>query len=253
MIRGRLSRSTLLALLPGVLPVVWSAPLAGQERGLLFGIVVDDRSDAPIAGAKVRIVGGDAEAATDAHGMFVLAELPVGRVHLRAEKPGYSTVVEQVGVGTTALVDLEIRLVPTVVFLRELSVTAGRTRKGTAYSVTEVSTEGGTGASALDLLAAQVPGLRVAAGRGVLGQDATVGIRGVGTINGSGAPLIYLDGIRISDHVTNAVPSGVNALSVLAQIPAAEVRRIFVLRGAASAMYPDAADGVIVIETSRGR
>lgn len=252
MIRARLPRNTLLALSLGALFLVSSAPASAQARGILFGVVVDDRSDGPVTGAKVEVVGGSRQAETDDHGRFVLQDLPLGLAHLRVEQAGYSTVVEQIDLDASALVDIEVRLVPLVVFLRELSVTAQRGPKPTGYLVSEVIPAGGSDRSALDLLAAQVPGVRVAAGRGVAGQDATIGIRGVGTLTGSNAPIIYLDGIRIADHVTKAVPNGVSALSVLAQIPAREIARILVLRGPAAAMYPDAATGVIMIETVRG-
>ena len=102
-------------------------------------------------------------------------------------------------------------------------------------------------------LAANVPGVRVAVNRGVAGTSADVAIRGTGSFQQRRGPAIYLDGILISEYVTAANPQGVSALSVLSQIPARDVERIFVLRGPSTSAQYSQADGIIVIETIRGR
>jgi TonB-dependent starch-binding outer membrane protein SusC len=247
-----LLRTVLAALALSVLPLASPAGAAAQARGVVFGMVVDDSDGMPVPGAEIAILGSDAKARADDLGMFVLPDLPAGPLQLRIEKPGYGKVTDQIEVPAGGLADLEVRLLPMAIALRELLVTGKRLRKA-GYSVTELSAARDADETAADLLAANVPGVRVAVNRGVAGTSADVAIRGTGTFQPRMGPAIYLDGILISESVTRSNPQGVGALSVLSQIPAREVERIFVLRGpSTSAQYPQA-DGVIVIETVRGR
>jgi hypothetical protein len=246
-----LARTLILALSLGALWLGPPAHAAAQSRGVLFGMVVDDSDDRPVVGAEVVLVGSDVKVRADDLGMFVLPDLPVGVHNLRIEKPGYSKVVDQVEIPEGGLADLEVRLVPLAIALRELFVTGQRVRK-TGYSVIELTADRLTDKTAADLLAANVPGVRMSADRGVAGTSAEIGIRGTGTFGQRRAPAIYLDGILISEYVTPANPQGVSALSVLAQIPASQVERIFVLRGPSTSAQYSQADGVIVIETVRG-
>ena len=247
-----LLRTLLAAVALGALSLASPTASAAQARGVVFGMVVDESDGLPVAGAEIVVVGSDARAKADDLGMFVLPDLPAGTLQVRIEKPGYSKVTDQIEVPAGGLTDLEVRLLPMAIALRELLVTGERLRK-TGYSVTELSADPDSDKTAADLLAVNVPGVRVAVNRGVAGTSGDVSIRGTGTFQPRMGPAIYLDGILISESVTRANPQGVSALSVLSQIPAREVERIFVLRGpSTSAQYPQA-DGVIVIETVRGR
>jgi hypothetical protein len=247
-----LLRTLVLAL--SLLGPFLATPISGtaQSRGVLFGLVVDDANDAPVVGAEIEVVGTKVRAKADELGMFVLSDLPAGPQNIRIEKDGYSKVVDRVEISAGGLTDLQVRLLPLAIALEELFVTGQRVRR-TGYSVTELKTDSDSDKTAADLLAANVPGVRVAVNRGIAGSSADVAIRGRGTFTARGTPVIYLDGIVISEFVTPNNPGGVNALSVLSQIPAREVERIYVLKGpSAGVQYPQA-DGAIIIETIRGR
>jgi hypothetical protein len=247
-----ISRTKLVALSLGALLLALPLQAAAQQRGVLFGMVVDDSDDSPVVGAQVVLVGTDITAKADDLGMFVIPDLPVGVHNLRVEKDGYSRVVDQVAIPAGGLTDLQVRLLPMAIALRELLVTSERVRK-TGYSVAEVKTAGSADETAADLLAANVPGVRMAVNRGVAGTSAEISVRGTGSFTQRRSPAIYLDGILISEYVTPSDPRGVNALSVLAQIPASQVQRIYVLRGPSTSAQYSQADGVIVIETVRGQ
>lgn len=241
-----------LAPLLGVLLLAVAAPLGAQtqSRGALFGYIVDDRDGSPVVGAEVRVVGTDTKAAADSSGSFLFPDLPAGPVQLRIQEPGYSTSVEQIDISADALEALEVRLIPVSVMLNELVVTAKRRADGQGSSVAEVRPNQGTDLTAADLLA-RVPNFRISPDRGSLGKPGVVSIRGSATIVGPRAPAIYLDGIRISEFTGAASGTGIAALTVLNQIPARDVVRIRVLRGAsAEARYGDSSNGVIVIETN---
>ena len=243
---------TVLTLALMVLALAHPRPSAAQGRGVLFGMVVDHTDETPIVGAEIVLVGSDIKVKADPLGMFVLPDLPEGVHQVRVEKPGYSKVVDQVEIPPGGLTDLQVRLVPLAIALRELFVTGERVRK-TGYSVTELATDRNENKTAADLLAENVPGVGMAVNRGIAGTSAEVTVRGPGSFGPRRPPAIYLDGILVSEYVTKGDPRGVNALSVLSQIPASEVQRIFVLRGASTSAQYGQADGVIVIETVRGR
>src|SRR5689334_17562094 len=86
-----------LPVLLGLLPLGPIA-VAGQNRGTVVGIVVDQVSGEPVVDADVTVMRRRTSARTDVDGMFVLSGLPVGTVQVSVERPGYSSSVEQVEV-----------------------------------------------------------------------------------------------------------------------------------------------------------
>ncbi|MSR36425.1 MAG: hypothetical protein EXR95_07250 [Gemmatimonadetes bacterium] len=227
------------------------AALAAQDRGSLSGIVRDVLDGTPVRGAEVAILGTHLKAKTSASGAFDFSSAPVGLLNVRVELGGYISLVEQVALAAAEPGTMEVRLLPIAVVLQEFFVN-GRRGSSTGYSITEVDVKLDAYRTAADVLAANFPGLQMNGNRGV-GTGTSVRIRGTGTLTQSAAPAIYLDGVPILDHVTPNTPNGVSALSVLSQISANEVASIRVLRGPSTAVqYPDASNGVILIETLRG-
>ena len=93
----------------------------------------------------------------------------------------------------------------------------------------------------LNTLNGTTPGLRLTSAGGQPGADATITIRGIGSINGNTDPLIVMDGMIYSGN--------------LATIPTGDIDQITVLKDAAStALYGSrAANGVIMITTKQGK
>lgn len=84
------------------------------DAGVIRGTVRVQGSLEPIASATVRIPELDREALTDAHGYFVLSDVPAGRWRVEASALGHRTTgltVETAGVGTIRL-DFELELRP---------------------------------------------------------------------------------------------------------------------------------------------
>ena len=86
-------------------PVRFPAP-AGRIQGH-----VRDGAGAPIAGARVTVVGTALSSLTDSGGAYRLDVVPVGRITLRAVRAGYQTqeAPALVRAGATATVDLTLR------------------------------------------------------------------------------------------------------------------------------------------------
>lgn len=208
---------------------------AAQESAPLQGIVADEQTGQPIASALVTVVGTQLETRTDADGIFELPGVPLGRAFLRVQAAGHPTIVDEVEVTHEQLLFVPL-LVPSPGVLAELLVIGRRAEP-----------KGGLMArSAADLVALQIPGM---SGLSTLEDrplsPTRLGLRGRGTFNLSGEPAIVLDGVRISGGVGNA-------MSVLRQVPAGDVKSIRVLKGPSSAFLYGSADGVIIIETGPG-
>lgn len=224
-----------------------AAPVAGQDAGILAGLVVDDATGRPIAGARVSLPELGLLTATSGTGQFQLETVPVGYVTVRFEAPGYVSVTEELNL--SAVEFFQVRLLGLAAALDEIVVIAGGALGGDRTSRIDVRDDEPESTSVMDLLADQIPGLTVLRGGGNIGGGgAAVTIRGVGTLQGNTAPDVYLDGIRLDSRDT-----GEHAMHILDRIPASEVARIRVLKGAAAtSAFPFSANGVIVIETHRG-
>ena len=232
-------------------PAVATVPaLEAQARAALGGTVRDDVDGAPIGGATVSLATGGAQVVTSDDGFFILPDLLPGPVTFRVEAPGYSSVVEQLDLGSTVLDIIEIRLPRMAFVLRELLVHVGANRPPQEKEVRSSERF----ITALDFLANSVPGVTVLSGQGGVGQGSGIRIRGAGSFLGSNYPRVYLDGVLIDYQGPEAAPTGSGSvLNVLESIPASSVVRIRVLSGpAATTQFPFAADGVILVETRKG-
>lgn len=229
--------------------------LEAQDRGSLVGSVADEVTGEPLPGAVVSVASGDdARAEADADGQFVLPDLPVGDVSIRAEHPGYSAVVEQVEISASDVVFLRVQLPRVEAVLDELLVRGERERP-LSQRLDDVGVLDDESRTAADLLAQDVPGVHVSWGDGAVGSGATIRIRGISSFVGPHDPIVLLDGIRIDDRGGSPSPgTGIQeALHALETIPAEAVANIRVMKGAsAAAQYADAANGVILVETRRG-
>ncbi|HZD06267.1 MAG TPA: carboxypeptidase-like regulatory domain-containing protein, partial [Longimicrobiales bacterium] len=122
----------LLALLVAAAP---ARALGRQDtttvRPLVRGTVLDEQSGRPVAGAVVRLLGGDGatlrSAASDRAGRFSLEGPSPGVYGLRAERIGYAPRdVASLALTVADTVDLELRLTPTPLLLDTIRVSTAR-------------------------------------------------------------------------------------------------------------------------------
>lgn len=203
---------------------------------------VTDKQGLPLPGVSVKIPGALRGTSTNADGRF---SLPV---------PDETSVLEFSFVGfTTRTVPVKGRTEVSISLnednrtLEEVTVTGytnySRSQSANAASVvTAGKIEQVPMASIDQVLQGRVPGMTVMSGTGQPGSSAMVTIRGVGSINGSTAPLYVMDGIPIEpDYFQTINPEDVESVTVLKD---ASAKALYGSRGS---------NGVIVITTKKGK
>ena len=232
-------------------------PLAAQ--GTVAGRVTAQGTDAPLADARIILIGTTISASTGADGKFTLRNVPAGTAQLQVLRVGFQSQKKSVAVTTGASATVDFVLPVAVAQLEEVVTTAtGQQRRVELGNA--VSTLGDVGknveqrqiSSVSDMLTAKAPGVVVLPGS-TLGGEPTVRVRGVSSISLSNAPIWYVDGVRYSAGATN---SGTDTnFSLLNSLNPEEIEDIEIVKGpSAATLYgTDAANGVVVITTKKGR
>jgi hypothetical protein len=237
----RVGMCALLAALAGA-----AEPVASQETGSVMGRVLNQGNLNPVSGALVGLMEFTHHwTRTDAEGWFRLLNVPTGDVVVRVEREGYITFVETIKIAPMEESLIHFHLHRLSAMMDQLLVEVPRRdRRGRGHSEALISGTGASQRTAADLLLTGVPGLTAHQPQGGVGVGVSIRLRGVNSFVLTDEPQIYLDGVRIDAGGQDS------AMLTLAQIPAASVARIRVLRGPASTTrYPTAAAGVILTET----
>ena len=205
------------------------------------GTVVSYEDNEPIIGATIQVVGNAGVGTiTDYDGNFTL-DVPEGMKTLRITYVGMEPL--EVAVSTKTL---KIQLRSDVHTLDEVVVVAYGTQKKTSLtgSIQEVKSEAielRPTSSVASALEGTVTGVRVNSSVGAPGQDPSIRIRGVGTVNGNTNPLYILDGVPYSGNISDLNPQDIESMSVLKD-------------AASAALYGNrASNGVILITTKKGK
>ena len=217
--------------------------MATAQTADITGIVYSDTDGEPVLGASVWVVqdGTSLGASTDIEGKFTIANVPASATLLRVSYVGMTTQEVKIQRGKV----MKIRLVEDGIALDEYVVTAYGTAKkgaftGSSATVSTKTLEKLQVSNVSKALEGTAPGVQVAMQSGQPGSDATIRIRGIGSINSSSAPLIVVDGMPYDGNLNN--------------INSADIERMDVLKDASStALYGSrAANGVIMITTKKG-
>ena len=112
--------------------------------------------------------------------------------------------------------------------------------------------------SVINSLQGKASGVRIARANGDPGAGSNIQIRGANTIYGNSQPLIILDGVPISNdnlYGNSSNVAGTSQQSRLNDINEDDIESVTVLKGASAAAVwgSEAANGVLVITTKKGR
>lgn len=244
----------------GLLPAALHAQTTAAT-GTITGRVTDAASQQPLVGAAISVVGTTRGTLVNPDGTYRIAGVPAGTVQLRAQRIGYQASVRPVTLPSGGTVTADFALAATAVTLSEVVTTATglqrRIELGNATAGIDAASEVANKpiANVGDLLQARAPGVQVLQGTST-GTGARVRIRGTSSLSLSNDPIYIIDGVRMTSNsgsssigVGGSVPSRVN------DINPEEIESIEVVKGpSAATLYgTDAANGVILITTKRGR
>ncbi|HZH64194.1 MAG TPA: SusC/RagA family TonB-linked outer membrane protein, partial [Flavisolibacter sp.] len=204
------------------------------------GRIVDEKGT-PLYGASVRVKGSSSGTTTDESGNFVLQNVEDGAI-LEVSYTGYTIreIKAQRELGT-------VQLQPAMDRMTEVTVTGytnyRRDKSPSASSVVSAEKINSVPGLTVDqILQGRVPGMSVISSSGQPGQSASVVIRGIGSINGTSAPLFVMDGIPIESNYFQTInPEDIESVTVLKD---ASAKALYGSRGS---------NGVIVITTKKGR
>jgi TonB-linked SusC/RagA family outer membrane protein len=256
-----------------------------QAVGTIRGRVVDSSTKEGISGATVSVQGTTQSVTTGSDGQFVLTQVSVGEQRVSVKMFGYKQVTRVVMVEERQATPIVVMLSPVASVLSGVVTTAtGKQRRmeiGNDITTLKVDSiqQVAPVSSVTDLLEARVPGVQVTRSSGQPGAPSRIRLRGTSSINGNNDPIVIVDGIRIfaaqSDSLfgsqslarnssirsdlsvgITSIPQSYNTTpSPLDQIDINSIETIEVFKGpSATSMYgADAANGVIVITTKRGR
>ncbi|MGL5317080.1 MAG: SusC/RagA family TonB-linked outer membrane protein [Bacteroidales bacterium] len=217
---------------------LFSLSLSAQER-LIEGIVRDTGGE-PIIGANVIIQGTTQGVITDIDGVFKINSAP--SKSLVISFMGYKKAIIPIGNKTM----LQVVLEDDTENIDEVVVVGYATQKkvnltGSVVAVSAKEIQNIPVANTATLLQGRLPGLVVTQNGAQAGNDdPEIRVRGIGTF-GNNNPMVLIDGVE-------------GSISQIAEIPAADIDNISVLKDAASAAIYGvrAANGVILITTKRG-
>ena len=234
-----------------------------HAQGTVTGRVTGKDAGQPISEARVEVVGTTLVVATGADGRFTIRSVPTGSWTVRVLHVGFQEQKKSVTMTTGQSATLDFALEQAVVSLAEVVTTAtGEQRRvelGNAVSTVNAASRAQKApvTSMATLLVAQAPGVQVLPGNET-GTGARVRIRGVNSITLANDPIYIIDGVRMTSangSQSSNIFTGGALQSRAEDINPDEIENIEIVKGpSAATLYgTDAANGVIVITTKRGR
>ena len=249
------------ATVAALLSTAFVAPqdLCAQDRAMIRGTVTEAQTGSPILGAQVSIRGTGVGMITNNQGVYILQNVPAGRVEIRVEYIGYSAEsrILTISAGATEVVDFQMGI--TAIELEELVATgyAQQTRREVSSAISSVTSEDLAApivASMDALLQGKATGVQVTQNAGNPGLGMTVRVRGSASITANNQPLYVVDGVPIFRGDFSQIDMGGQDLAAVTSLTPDDIESISILKdAAASAIYGSrGSNGVVLITTKRG-
>ncbi|WP_363288984.1 TonB-dependent receptor plug domain-containing protein [uncultured Prevotella sp.] len=208
-----------------------------MAQSTVRGTVVSQDDGQPIVGATIRVEDTNTGTVTDIDGRFSVA-VPTNK-KLRIEYVGMESKTVAAKDGIT------ISLIPSEKDLDEVLVVAYGKQKRSAFTgsagvVSADELKDRVVSNVTNAMSGQVAGVQVLNSNGQPGSDATIRVRGIGSISSSNDPLIILDGVPYDGNISSINPTDIASLTVLKD---AASNAIYGARGA---------NGVVLVTTKQG-
>lgn len=203
----------------------------------ISGVVVDEKGE-PIIGASVQVKGTTTGTISDYDGEFALS-VPDDATTLTVSFVGMQS--QEVTIEKRMRITLHeaSEMIQEVVVTGYGNVTKG-SFAGSAQAVNAENIEKKSPTEISKALAGEVAGVQVINTSGQPGSNATIRIRGIGSINASTAPLYVVDGVTYDGDISSIDPGDIASTTILKDATATS---LYGSRGA---------NGVIVITTKKG-
>lgn len=256
-----ISHALRLSFLAALFTLVIALPqAAAAQSGTITGRVTDAASGSPVDQVHLNVIGTRFGAVSNAEGRYIIRNVPHGAVAVRALRVGYAEQKKPAAVGEQAA-EVDFAIASVAVSLTPVVTTAtGETRRvELGNSVANIAAadvvESSTIRNLDDLINSRTAGVSVTTGTQT-GTGSRVRIRGQGSLNLSNDPIYIIDGIRMTSDIGSISYGTLGANpSRVSDLNPEEIENIEIVKGpSAATLYgTDAANGVVVITTKRGR
>ena len=225
-----------------------------QSQNTLSGNVTDTQTGEPLLGATLELVGTNFYAISDDDGNYVIDGLTEGTYTVRCSYLSYKTQTGEVAIspGQNSVLDFNLQI--DLLQMDEVVVTGVVSKNSKAVSTIAVQrinttdlTEKNSFNSVHELLSGKVAGVSLQRSGGGFGAGTRFIVRSGGGINGSGQPLIFVDGVRMSNNSFDAGRGEGGGISSLVGLNPEDIENVEIIKGpAGSASYgTGAANGVV--------
>ena len=214
--------------------------LVNAQISKITGNVTSEEDGLPVVGASVLVKGTTVGTVTDIDGNFTLTNVPSSAGTLVISFIGMQSQEVKIKSNVNVVLKSDAEQ------LEEVMVVAYGTAKKSAFtgSAATIKNEKITSrqtSNVTNALAGQVAGVQTTSSTGQPGKDATVRIRGIGSISASNTPLYVVDGVPYDGEISAISTSDIESMTVLKD-------------AASNALYgARGANGVILITTKRGK
>jgi len=245
----------------GIAVALCATSLTAQaQQGRVAVRVTDAASQQPVGQAQVQIIGTTLGGLTAADGRFVIRGVPAGTQQVRVLRVGYGEQKKPVTVTGDQEVTVDFALGAVAISLSPVVTTATGDQRTVEQGNSIAQIDAAKVAaeapirSVEDLINSRTAGVAVQSGTQT-GTGARVRIRGASSLNLGNDPIYVIDGIRMTSNLGSGFGTGGNNASRVGDLNPDEIENVEIVKGpSAATLYgTDAANGVIVITTKKGR
>ena len=209
------------------------------------GVVIDDATKAPVAGVRIQTLNDNRYVAmTDDEGKFTI-KVPTFTTALFVQAPQYMS--QQV-----AIIAGDEKQVVRISMLS--NAFSPMYENGTTITATNSFIADGSGLSIDEEMTKKLGGdIRTIMHSGNLEQGAVMFIRGLNSINANAQPLVILDGVELDMQRSRESLHLGDIFNMLSTISPEDIEKVTVLKNATALYGARGANGVILIDTKRGK